>query len=289
MEIIKILEIVESDLAKEKETLAGLKAQALEFKLETAVGLEKNETYKEIKSFRNQKLVKFRTTLEAKRKEVKEPYRQACDKIDSTFKMFTSEILEIEKICKTKEAIVDNEIARIEKEKADKERAILDSRIQQLQAVNCQVPSVEMIKNEDFFNQLLDQSTKLFQIEQERRKQEELERLQRIEADKIKQQELEIENEKLREIARAEAERAKESEAIAQKEREKREQLEKEEFERTKLITIRELARQAQERKLEAETADFELLKNIQEEFSTLELAQAEIFRIYKSRGRNGN
>lgn len=255
----------------------------------TALGLvvaspEDMVSYQQVKSFRNSKLVKLRTTVEAKRKEIKKFYLDAGDAIDAKAKEVTKKIQEIEGICKKQESIVDDYQEQLKRRIEAERKERLRSRIEALQAVRGVLDStqLEAMSDEEFQKHLAVESAR-FNAEKHHQEMQlaEMARLKaalELEA-KAREQERRKVEEAQREVARVQALEIARQKAILE-EQARLQAIENENKARE------ETARKAAQAKLLEEAKDKELAEKVIKTFDTLEKAQAEIIRCYKAMDR---
>lgn len=134
--MVNTTELQEQDLATSAiQKLDMNEAKIAEFKenygsLQIA-GLSDREGYEAVR-VAIQKLRTTRTTLEAKRKELKEPFRKAGELIDSHAKKYIARIEEIEKPLQSEKDKIDEEKERIRIAKEQEEQARINSRVASL-------------------------------------------------------------------------------------------------------------------------------------------------------------
>lgn len=272
----------------EEAQLEDLKAEALGLRVKDHTD---KKGYENVKEFRNKTLVKFRTAIDKKRKDVKSFYLQAGKELERIAQNVIGKVEAIEAICKEQERIVTDYEAKIKAEEDARQKVILDARIEALQAVNANINYDILPKmSEEQFNVFFAKEKERFDKEEAERiaKEAEFERLKLVEIESNKK--LEEERKKAEEANREliklqQAELAKRDAEIAiQKEQEAKRlenELKAKEAEHIKLLAEQKAKKEAQE-KLLKESEDKKLVEYVLTNFNTLELAQAELVRLYK-------
>lgn len=317
---MELMRSVEAELRLFNPIEAGLEELRAEIKNLKVLSEEDLEGYKEIKSFRTQKVTKIKSAIEEKRKELKKFYLDAGRAIDGRAKEITLQLQSMIDYCRQNEAIVDDAVARRKAEEEAVKKARVDEFIQKLFAIEVQ-PNMLFLDNcsdDDFnefylaekakFDERKAEEVRLAKIEEEKRLAQEKEEQLRREALAKQEAELEQERQRLAKIREEEELKlAKEREALRQKELEiqrqeaerqakiAEEERQKRLEEQKKLEAEQEKVRLEEERKAQEEQAriereallakeakDKKLLEDIKLKYPTLEEAWLAIFKLIK-------
>jgi len=235
----------------------------------TIAGIDDKAGAKAVKEARLE-LKKVRTTIENKRKELKEGSLQFGRKVDAVAKELTSLVEPTEKLLESREREIENKIAEIAAER-------LRNRVEQLNNVRAILPPIKTLEtlSDDAFAVMLKNATEEHATKMEReaeqarqeklrREQEEAERKAEAERLRAEREALEAEREKQRqEQARIDEQRRIEQEEFRRRQEEAREALEAERREMKR--EIRRLQEEQEEER-----------RKVQEEREAIEAAKAE-------------
>ena len=220
-----------------------------------------------------------RVALEKERKLTKGKIIEAGELVDSKASEIKSFLIEAENHLKSQEKIIDDEKARISKEKTEAKQKIIDERMGKLYAVNTthSVSVVSAMTDEDFQTEL-EKATIIF---------EEAQAKEKAEKEKLEQQRLE--QEKIaKEQAEKEAALLAEREAIAKQQRLEQEKIdsEKAEIKAEQEQIAREKAAEAvkKQRFEDIEKAKKEAIIEAEKEAKRKELEAAEKVRLEKEK-----
>lgn len=225
------MELIETNITKDlaefnqiELTLGNLEQQANALKLENP---SDKTNYQLIKSFRYQNLVKLRTAVEARRKEMKLPYAEAAKQIDLAANQIKTRIEQVETICEEQEQIYDNEQKRLAEIALAEHNAKVQARVDKLKAAqieNINTAFVQSCNDKQFEDYFLIESNKAKAIIEEKKKQEaELEKLRLENEARAKElQQLKADAAKREQEAKAEIEKQTQARIAAEKEAEEK-------------------------------------------------------------------
>jgi len=185
-----------TDLVEYSVTDAALESYRAEFLPLTIKGLDDHEGYEKVKEARL--FIKGeRVNVEKKRVELKAQSLEYGRAVDAEAKRITSAILEVEEHLIAEQKKIDDEVARIEFEKRQREK--LPERTARLAEIGAEVPEATLLKLDDTtFDSLLNSLT-AEKLEKQRLAQEETERAQRLAQERIEAEKKAIEDKRIAE------------------------------------------------------------------------------------------
>lgn len=286
---------IEAELEVFDPIVAGLE----QLKLEAVGFVVKDPTdksgYDAVKQFRNQRVVKLKVAIEAERTRVKKFYLDAGREIDGRAKEIQAEIQKVIDYCRSQEAVVDDEIARVKAEAEEARRKVREERESKLVAVKAVLSSEILIGlgelSEERFGELLQQQTARFEAEERARleKERELEELRQAHLEAIKKQEEDRKKYEAAQVALIEAQKRENAELKrkAEEEKEKARALREQQEAEARAAKAKQEQEDRQKAEAEAkaqkEIADKKMYAEIKQQFPTLESAWIEIARLRRN------
>lgn len=239
-------------LVKYEQTEVELHAAAKELRGLKIAGVDDATGYRRVHEGR-MKLVRYRTSIEKQRVEIKGPHLEFCRQTDAEAKRLTAIVEPVEKELAIEQARIDAERGRIRAEAEKARREKLDSRVAALTALGL-TPSVSALAElpDDEFDALLATA----RAEHEARLAREREEAARLAAEKAARDAQEAEARRV-EQERLARERA-EIEAERERQAAERKRLDDERAKALEELAAAQRQREAEQARLDAERREFE-------------------------------